>query len=301
MKKLLGILLLTAVTTGYSQSIPGDIPATLKNSSTGCTPALNAVCTTQLVKFTEKQYWNGNNSNNLGAGAIWKFYNVATDVVSGAQVNATVKVEYTVNANLTNIDNGSTDLFSPLIQPSSKLSNASKAGYVQFVITFYKNKITGTSNKWNDGNYAELIQLKDLNYVHYDIDGNHNNSYSFRETGLVKELSSGNPAIFANANSELNAYNYFGDGSNWKGYVGSDEERDGVSNCAEVVASFKFSGSYSSVTVRMGYNYTRKTGNGMNDTPNPREYGSTFSCFQFPSLVYLPVKFEDVQTQIIYK
>ncbi|MES1219663.1 MAG: T9SS type A sorting domain-containing protein [Bacteroidota bacterium] len=287
-----------------AQTAPGAAPLTFKPCTSTCTAA-SSICPAgapnTVTNFNDRQYVPGTGTGQNSVGAVWEFYNVAMDNSNPAiplQVNATITVDKAYQATLVTFDDNSVkdqnnvtmpNLFAPAISADQNLSTVSRNGYVQFKITFYKNKMTGNANKWNIANYTEVVALTGLNYVHYDIDGNSNASYSFRETGVVQQVTATNPAINVNANTELNAYNYTGDGSTWRGFVGSGCERDGASGCSEVVSAFKFAGALSTVTFRMGYNYNRVSGSGYNNNPT-RQYASTFGCFTFPQPVFLPVK-----------
>jgi len=306
MKKVYILLIAAAsVLDALAQSAPGPAPATFKACTSTCTAASN-ICVAgspnTVTNFNDKQYVTGTGSGQNSVGAVWKFYNVAMDNSSATplQVNATITIESAYRAAVTSFDddaakdqNGNAtlaSLFAPTISADQTLGSNDRAGYIQFRITFYKNTMTGSGNKWNANNYSETIQLTGLNYVHYDIDGTASptNTYQLRETGTVKEVTTTNPAITVNSNSELNPYNYTGDASNWRGFMGSTCNRESTSKCAEVVAAFKFNGALSTVVFRMGYNYDRISGN-LNDAPG-RLYASTFGCFSFPQPVTLPVK-----------
>jgi hypothetical protein len=307
MKKVY-ILLIAAVSIidAMAQSAPGAAPATFKSCTSTCTAA-STICAAgspgTVSSFNDKQYMTGTGTGSTTVGAKWMYYNVATDNSSATptQVNAIITIESAYHAVVTNFDDdGALDqngnatlasLFAPTISADQTLSGTDRAGYIQFRITFYKNTMTGVANKWNANNYAETIQLNGLNYVHYDIDGTSSSSYQLRETGVVQDatVSTPNPALTVNANSELNPYNYSGDGVNWRGYMGSTCNRDNTSQCAEVVAAFKYTGAFSTLAFRMGYNYHRISGTGANSTPG-RLYASTFGCFSFPQPTVLPVK-----------
>ena len=305
MKKVY-ILLMAGVFTinAMAQSAPGAAPAIFKACTSTCTAA-SSICAAgspnTVTNFNDRQYMAGTGTDQNSVGAVWQFYNVATDNTNPAtplQVNATIMIESAYRATVVSFDDNSAkdqnsntlaNLFAPTISADQTLTSSDRSGYVQFKITFYKNSMTGAANKWNIANYTQTVQLTGLNYVHYDIDGTSNSSYELRETGAVKQILAGNPVINVNANSELNPYSYTGDGSNWSGFMGSTCNRDNTSNCAEVVSAFKFNAALSAVTVRMGYNYHRISGNGVNDRPG-RLYASTFGCFSFPQPVILPVK-----------
>ena len=303
MKKVYISLMALAFTINVlAQTAPGAAPATFKSCSSVCTAA-SSICPAgspnTVTNFNDRQCVSSTGQNSVGA--VWKFYNVATDNSNPAiplQVNATITIDDAYRATVVDFDDdNATDqnnvalpnLFAPTISADQNLSSTDRSGYVQFKITFYKNTISGAANKWDIANYTSVVALTGLNYVHYDIDGISDNSYELRETGVIKQVSGTNPLISVNANSELNNYNYTGDGAAWRGFMGSVCNRDNTSKCAEVVSAFKFSGALSTVTFRMGYNYDRFSGNGLNDQPG-RLYASTFGCFTFPQPVFLPVK-----------
>ena len=308
------IIAASSVLDAMAQSAPGSAPNSFNDcKASDCTSANAATCSTGLpnttITFYEKQYVTntGQGNNSIAAGAVWKFYNVATDKSNAGtplQVNATITIENTYQAEVLDLDNNNAqdqngnnsltmrNLFSPTISADRMLTGGNRVGYVQFRIRFYKNTLDGSSNKWDPKNYSDPIQLSDLNYVHYDIDGvsgSGRNSYELRETGVLNTLQT--PAVVtANSNTELNAYSYSGDNANWKGYMGSACNRDHTSQCSQVVASFALRGAYSSVAFRMGYNYTG-SGDGLNDGDvQDRLYASTFGCFTFPQPITLPVK-----------
>jgi hypothetical protein len=157
---------------------------------------------------------------------------------------------------------------------------------------FYKNS-TGTNNNSNS-DFANTVNLSNINYVHYDIDGNDAGNVAsgtagswFRETGMAQRVSVSNPQVLANSATDLIAYNYTDPvATSWTGYAGGICERDGVSRCAQVASSFSFSGSLPSITFRMGYDYNA----GGNIGRPVRQYGSRLGCFNFPQQITLPVK-----------
>ena len=155
---------------------------------------------------------------------------------------------------------------------------------------FFKNS-TGVNNGTN-ADFANEIKLNNLNYVHYDIDGSDAGNVNtgtagtwFRETGTAQKISPNNPVVLANSITELVAYDYTDAGADWTGFAGSVYERDGVSRCAQTTSSFSYSGSQSTITFRMGYDYNA----GGNLGRPVRQYGSRLGCFNFPSLSTLPV------------
>jgi hypothetical protein len=244
-------------------------------------------------------YDRGNNGNHLGAGAIWRFRNMAT--FNGITINAEVTVDAISNAVLNNIDddaaldqgnNSIASFFSPRIGPDVNLNGTDRRGYVQFTMTFYRNS-SGVNNNTN-ADFGSTIGLANLNYVHYDIDGNNADNVTrgtagswFRETGVAKRLATNNPVILADASTELVAYNYTDPVStSWAGFAGSIYDREGVTRCAQIASSFSYLGNFAAITFRMGYDYNAGGNVGM----PIRQYGSRIGCFNFPSQVTLPVK-----------
>jgi len=291
MKKIYSILVCMSLLT-YSVAIaqPTTPPDPVSGSSDNCTTTADILTCPQnstgvQTSFTGGTYNRGNDGSHLGVGAIWRFTNITTSL--GIQVNAEVKVDASSNANLTNMDNNSgvtPSFFAPEITPTTT-GNNSRAGYVQFTITFFKNSV-GDGFDLIDG----LQQLENLNFVHLDIDGNGNSSAWFRETGVALISSPSNPQIISNLSTELITYSYTDNtttpGGNWNGYAGSVYERDGVSTCAEVAVAYRYLGFKTSVTFRMGYDFK---GSGDPST-TARQYGATFGCFAFPQEIILPVK-----------
>ncbi len=301
MKQFYTLLILLSATFVAKAQIPIP-PAPLAGNSNNCTtnpnidvcpPGSNIVVGTH----TNGAYNRGNNSNNLGVGAIWRYRNMAS--VSGVTINTEITVDAISNATLANFDDdAATDeagvsiahFFAPRISPDQNLNGTNRRGYVQFTMRFYKNS-TGTNNGTN-ADFATPVSLSNLNYVHYDIDGSDAGNVSsgtagswFRETGAAQKVSATNPVIVANAVTELASYDYTDASLNWTGFAGSIYERGGVSRCAQVASAFSYAGSQPSITVRMGYDYNA----GGNMGRPVRQYGSRLGCFNFPSLSTLPV------------
>jgi hypothetical protein len=241
-------------------------------------------------------YNRGNNGNNLGAGAIWRFANIGTS--GGVTVNAEVTVNSLFQATLTNMDdNAATDqagvsvanFFGPVIQPDLSLNAADRRGYVQFTVSFFQGV----------NNFTTPISLGGLNFVSYDADGNYNTSGTpsqswFRETRVALAYTAGSPTILANSNSELVAYNYPDvtgpAATSWRGFAGGVYERAGISRCAEVASSFRYgtgANARSSITFRFGYDF--KAGTGYNVGQPGRQYGARFGCYNFPNQTTLPL------------
>jgi hypothetical protein len=302
MKQLYSMLIaLSAYLTSFAQiPIPG---APLPGSSTSCTTNPNIdVCppTSNIVVGTHKNgVYHRGGSNSLAVNAVWRYRNMAS--VAGTTINVEVSVDAIYQATLSSIDDDAavdqagvsiTNFFAPRISPDVNLNGTDRRGYVQFTMRFFKN--SKNFNEGNDRDFATPVELYNLNYVHYDIDGsnagnvNPNGSAAgswFRETGAAKKVSPGNPFVLANAVTELSPYNYAHASSDWTGFAGSIFERDGVSRCAQVASSFSYSNKQASITVRMGYDY-----NAGNNMGRPvRQYGSRLGCFNFPTLSTLPV------------
>lgn len=283
MKKLFILVGFMAITSTLTAQAP---PACNSNNCNTNTTINNCPVgsTTVVTSFTNATQKPGNPcGNGLCVGSVWRFASVATQ--SGKTINAEIQVSSITNAVLNSIDdNISTGvgpaLFAPRIGPDVDLGTVTnRRGWVEFIITFYDASL---------GNgYITTQQLENLNFVHYDIDGNGNNNSWFREMGHIKRVNITNPAIQAYSATELSADAYTVSGVTWTGFLGSVCERDDVSSCAEVAVQAAFSAPQSSVTVRMGYD-SKNGGNGQGSPV--RQYGARFGCFQFPSIINLPVK-----------
>ena len=284
-------------------SVPAPANPAAGNSNNCTTNAAITTCPAGSsgvqTGFSNGVYNRGNDANHLGAGAIWRFTNIAT--VSGNQVNAEIRVDAISNATLANSGSGSNtsatakieddaalnqsnvsiaSYFSPRIAPNVS-GNGNARGYIQFTIFFFKNV---------SGGFTSVQNLTNLNFVHLDIDGSGNSSAWFRETGLALSYGGSSPTVIANAGTELVTYSYTDNsttpGGDWNGYAGSVFERDGVSTCAQIAVAYRYAQARSSVTFRMGYDY-KGTGN---PGTGARQYGATFGCFNFPNEISLPVK-----------
>jgi hypothetical protein len=296
------IVSLSAVFMAAAQpTIPGTPVACNANNCT--TNALIDVCppggSTVISSTAGGAYNRGNNPNHLGVGAIWRYRNFAT--VGGVTVNMEVTIDGISNATLESLDDDAADdqagnsigsFFAPRIGPDVNLNGTNRRGYVQFTMAFYRNATGVNSN--NNADFANTVNLSNINYVHYDIDGNDANNVStgtagswYRETGMARRISVSNPTILSNGATDLIAYNYTDPvATSWTGYAGGICERDGVSKCAQVASSFSFQGSLPSITFRMGYDYNA----GGNIGRPVRQYGSRLGCFNFPQQITLPVK-----------
>jgi hypothetical protein len=303
MKKFFSLLILI-LSAMYVNSQPTQPTAPAACNAANCTTNSSIdVCPQQsnnVIGVHQSAVYNrGNNGNNLGVNAVWRYRNIAT--VAGITVNAELTIDAISNAVLDNIDddaatdqdgNSITSFFAPRIGTDQCLNGTDRRGYVQFTMTFYKNA-TGVNNGTN-ADFAVSAPLANLNYVHYDIDGNDADDEStgnagswFRETGVAKRVSLTNPAVLANAPTELVSYNYTEPAATtWTGFAGSVCEKTGVSRCAQVAASYSYAGSQPSITFRMGYDYNA----GGNIGTPVRQYGSRLGCFNFPTQIQLPVK-----------
>lgn len=272
---------------GIGQVNPPAPPAP-KSAIVGCTPE-SGTCPqgSFSASFSSGAYYSGGRTST-SAGAVWRYANVTN--IGGLNVNATIKIDTIYNATVTNFDDDNAKdqnnvsvakWFAPRIAPDNA-TTSSKRGYVQFTITFYKDNV---------GNgYTETAELLGLNYTHYDIDGASGSGYTFREIGMVQSVSQ-LVNVAANAKTELVPYNYTIADKNWTGFASSTSVRNGLTTCSEVVASFKYNplnNPVSSMSIRMGYEYVRTSGNGYGN--EARLYASNFSCFNFPQETTLPVK-----------
>jgi hypothetical protein len=296
MKKLL--LLSAAISCTFISFAQLPQPAVpIACNTNNCTPPLSETCTGNSSVVTSFTSFNLRIGSANTVGAMYTFYNVAT--VGIQQINATITIDGTLNANVDNIDdNGGggvpTSYFAPRIVTNTNFGSADRNGYAQFTIRFFQSN--GTAGEQYTGlagdDYSTVAFLSGLNYIHYDVDGTDVGSTGgwFRETGLVKNV--GGVLTFADASTELVPYTYTDGGFNWKGFAGSVCERTGVSNCAQVAVSANYPGLMSAVTVRMGYDYNYN-GTVMSNPPAVRQYGSRFGCFTFPQQQPLPVSLKN--------
>jgi Secretion system C-terminal sorting domain len=241
---------------------------------------------TIVTNFQNKVQKPGNPcANGLCVNSVWRYSNVAT--VGSNQVDAEIKIIAINNAVLNNVDDdAATDqagvsiasFFGPRIGPDVNLNNSNRRGFVEFEIRFYEHFANPALN------FINLQPLTGLNFVHYDIDGHSNGANGwFRELGNVKEISTSNPVINAAAGTELTTD--ASSGAGWRGFLGAVCERTGVSRCSEVAVSASFTGAFSTISFRMGYDYRA----GSNEGNPVRQYGARFGCFDFPGGGPLPV------------
>jgi hypothetical protein len=298
---IVGISLLTSTVALAQPTVP---PNPVSCSANTCTTNAGIdVCpangNTVISNFQNGSVFVNNGNSGRAAGSVWRFRNIAT--VTGQTVNVTITINAIYQAVLDAVDDDAAvdqgnasiaSYFAPRIGPDQNLNNTDRRGYVQFTAAFFRNS-TGINNNTN-ADFATVVSLTNLNYVHYDIDGSSENAGNpaaawFREIGVAQRVSPTNPIIVANTPTELVAYNYTDASINWAGFAGSACERDGVSRCAQVAASYSYNGAQSSITFRMGYDFNADA-NGYNIGNPVRQYGSRFGCFNFPQQSTLPVK-----------
>src|ERR1044071_1113379 len=175
MKKFYSLLIAISVATAAvaQPTIPAAPVAC--NSSNCTTNSSIDVCpplgNTVVSSFTGGTYSSGNNGNNLGTGAIWRFRNMA--VVAGVTVNAVGRIDGISNAVLRSLDDNSavaqnnasiSTWFATRIGPDQNLNGTNRRGYVQFTISFFRNA-TGTNNN-TAADFANSVSLVNINYVH---------------------------------------------------------------------------------------------------------------------------------------
>jgi hypothetical protein len=298
---IVGISLLTSTVALAQPTVPPNPVSCNANNCT--TNAAIDVCpingNTVVSNFQNGTVFVNNGNSGRAPGSVWRFRNIAT--VTGQTVNATITINTVFQAVLDDVDDDAavdqgnasiTTYFAPRIGPDQNLNQNDRRGYVQFTAAFFRNA-TGVNNNTN-ADFATVVSLTNINYVHYDIDGNSESAANpanawFREVGVAQRVSPTNPIVVANNITDLALYNYADGGFNWSGFAGSVCERDGVSRCAEVAASYSYNGAQSSITFRMGYDFNAD-GNGYNVGNGVRQYGSRFGCFNFPQQSPLPVK-----------
>jgi hypothetical protein len=302
MKKFYTVLMGIAMSTGAIYAQIPMVPAPASCNANSCFTNANIdVCppgSNLVVTSHQGGQYNRGNNNNLAAGAVWRYRNIAT--VGGVTINCEVTIDEIYRATLNSIDDdGAVDqanasiasFFAPRISPDQNLNGTDRNGYVQFTMTFFRNA-SGVNNNTND-DFAQAVSLSNINYVHYDIDGNDASNVTrgtagswFRETGVARRINNNNPVVLANSPTDLVAYGYTAGSASWTGFAGTTCERDGVSRCAQVASSFSFTGALPGISFRMGYDYNA----GGNVGRPVRQFGSRLGCFNFPSQATLPVR-----------
>lgn len=237
--------------------------------------------------------------NPLSVGAKYKFnyaipaLNLDAVISIDAMVNATMSGATSPNidddgaANETNISGTQAALFAPRIAPTQLLSCNDVSGYVQFTVKFYTHY---------SGNNAPVssteIAVSNLNYLHFDIDGNtQGNNGWYRKTSFVK-MNGVDPTNYSTTNTELSNAGNTGD---WLLTYGSAIERNGVSRCAEVIEKSIYFLPQTAISFRMGYDYKAPSLNCNSTSIQPtKQYGAKFGCFILPGTGPLPVSITDL-------
>ncbi len=301
MKKVYYILTGALLFSGYALNAQPTVPANPATGNAanctvlgpGNTPIDQCVAgsTVFVTNFTGGTYNRGNNGNNLGVGAIWRFANIGT--VGGVQINVEVTINSQFQADVTSMDNNAAldqagnsvaDFFAPTIRPDVNLNATDRRGYVQMTMNFFQGV----------NNFTTPVSISSLNMISYDADGSFEAGGAtsqawLRETRVAQVFGGGNPIVLAAGTTELVAYNYADGGNTWTGFAGGVYERTGISRCAQVASSFRYNSvGVSSVTFRLGYDFKAGT-NGYNVGRPGREYGIKFGCYAFPSQSTLPV------------
>ena len=300
------VLLLTTVLVHAQPTKPATPPACNESTcttTTGANPWDQCVApnTAFISDFRGALLSSG---TALTAGAVYRFKNVGN--VSGTQINATVTVNSIFQAVLENIDdNASADplvnveLFAPRIRTdAASLTTTDRRGYVQFTIQFYTEAAPlltgfhsgGVNSANNNADFATSIALSNLNFIHYDSDGNTagtTGSAWFRETGVVQTSLPGAVNVVAAGNTELKYYSYTDGGNNFIGFAGSVCERSSVSRCTQVAEYYKFNIPANQITFRLGYDYQGAPGASGNT--GARQFGARFNCVNLPNQGSLPL------------
>jgi Secretion system C-terminal sorting domain len=237
--------------------------------------------------------------NPLTVGAKYKF-NYA---IPGLNLDAVISIDAMVNATMSGAANPAIDddgaanesniagtqaaLFAPRIAPNQLLSCNDVSGYVQFTVKFYTH-YTGNNAPVN----STEIAVSNLNYLHFDIDGNtQGNNGWYRKTGYVK-MNGTDPVNYSTATTELNNA---GNIENWLLTYGSTTERNGVSRCAEVIEKSIYFLPQTAISFRMGYDYKAPSLNCNSTSIQPtKQYGAKFGCFTLPGTGPLPVSITDL-------
>jgi hypothetical protein len=304
---LLSLSFLLSVSALYAQPTKPSAPAVC--NAANCTTTIGgnpwdqciAPNTSFVSNFSTGQLFSG---TALSAGAVYRYKNVGT--VGGVQINATVTVNSLFQAVLDNIDDNASadptvtaDLFAPRIRTDvGSLTTTDRRGYVQFTINFYTEAApvlagfhTGAGAAANNtADFTTAIALSNLNYIHYDNDGNTAGTSGtgwFRETGTVLNNTPGNINVVASGTTELKYYTYADAGNTFIGFAGSVCERNNVSSCTQVAEYYRFNVATNSLTFRLGYDY--QGGPGASGTTGARQFGTRFNCVNLPSQGSLPL------------
>lgn len=225
-----------------------------------------------IPDFSATPTYTDNGTTGISVGDIYKYTGVATYPEA---IYAEVKIEAIVNATLDNIDNnnandGVSQRFQPRIAPNPQSMSSSQEGYIQFAITFKSVATNGTVNMTN------------LRFRHFDIDGNTGSGYTFRETSWV----TGQNSILVNSPSDLQDGGTVSSGGySWRKALGELNEHSGITTDNDVYYTANFNSTYE-IRFRMGYQFTSTGGN---TSIGAREFASEFGCFSAANSVPLPV------------
>lgn len=304
---LSALFLLFISVVSYAQPTKPSAPAVCNASN--CTTTIGgnpwdqciAPNTSFVSNFNNGQLFSG---TALTAGAVYRYKNVGT--FGGVQINATVTVNSLFQAVLDNIDDNASadptvtvDLFAPRIRTdAASLTTTDRRGYVQFTINFYTEAAPNNTGFHtgagaaanNNADFAAAISLSNMNYIHYDNDGNTAGTSGtawFRETGTVLNNVPGSVSIVASGTTELKYYTYSDAGNNFSGFAGSVCERSNVSKCTQVAEYYKFNIPTNQITFRLGYDYQGAAG--ASGTTTARQFGTKFNCVNLPSQGSLPL------------
>ena len=237
--------------------------------------------------------------NPLTVGSKYKFnyaipsLNLDAVISIDAIVNATMSgasnptIDDDGAANETNIVGTQAGLFAPRIAPKQILSCNDVSGYVEFSIKFYTHYYGNGTPVSNTE-----IAVSNLNYLHYDIDGNtQGNNGWYRKTSYVK-MNGTDPVNYSTATTELSDAGNTGD---WLLTYGSTTERNGVSRCGEVIQKSIYFLPQTAISFRMGYDYKAPSANCNTISIQPtKQYGAKFGCFTLPGAGPLPVSITDL-------
>ncbi|HSU28690.1 MAG TPA: T9SS type A sorting domain-containing protein [Chitinophagaceae bacterium] len=225
-----------------------------------------------IPDFSATPTYTDNGTAGISAGDVYKYANVASYPEA---IYAEVKIESMVNATLDNIDNNSADVgvaqrFQPRIAPSPQTMSTTQEGYIQFVITF---KSVATNS---------VVNMTNLRYRHFDIDGNTGTGFTFRETSWI----TGSNSILVNNPSDLDDGGTISSGGySWRKALGETSEHDGITTDNDVYYTATFNSAYE-IRIRLGYLFTSTGGS---TTIGAREYASEFGCFTISNSVPLPI------------
>lgn len=302
MKKIYSLGALLALLSQLAYAQPSKPPAPPAGcNSTSCTTTTGAFPWDQCLPgnnsfvsdFRNRQLFSGTNN---AVGSVYRYKNVGN--VSGTQINATVTVDAIFQAVLNNVDDDASsdptvniEFFAPRIGTDvASLTTTDRRGYVQFTIRFFV-EAAPVNATFNNNDFQTAVSLSNLNFIHYDVDGNQANTSGtawFRETAVIQSTNPGDISVITAGITELRSYIYSDAGSSWNGVAGSVCERDNVSRCSQVAEYYRFNGAANQLTVRLGYDYQGAVG--ASGTTGPRQFGTRFNCVNLPNQGPLPLQ-----------